>query len=141
MFQCNIWLQVSSGSPRGKELTEIMEKGQLVPLEVVLELIKEAMVKQLPTSNGFLIDGYPREKEQGPLFEKTISPVTVILFFDASEETLTERLLGRGKASGRVDDNAETIKLRLKTFNDNTTKVLEPYQAKLKKVWFSIFLF
>ncbi|WP_302710453.1 nucleoside monophosphate kinase, partial [Nocardioides cremeus] len=65
--------EVSSGSPRGKELTAIMERGELVPLEVVLELLKEAIVKALSASKGFLIDGYPREKEQGILFEHKIA--------------------------------------------------------------------
>lgn len=45
-----------------------MEKGELVPLDVVLDLIKEAMIKELPNSKGYLIDGYPREKEQGQNF-------------------------------------------------------------------------
>lgn len=126
--------EVSSGSDRGKELNAIMERGELVPLEVVLELIKEAMVKALPTSKGFLIDGYPREKEQGILFEKNIAPVNVVLFFDCSENTLVERLLGRAKTSGRVDDNEETIKKRLKTFNTHNDQVVAQYADKLKKI-------
>lgn len=126
--------EVASGSPRGKELNEIMEKGQLVPIEVVLQLIKDEMLKHSANSKGFLIDGYPREKEQGPLFEKNVAPVSLILFFDASEETLTKRLLGRGQASGRVDDNEDTIKLRLQTFSANTAQVLQPYPDRLVKI-------
>nr|CAI5862677.1 unnamed protein product [Callosobruchus analis] len=83
--------EVASGSPRGKELSDIMERGELVPVEVVLELLKEAIIKALPTSKGFLIDGYPREKEQGILFEKNVAPVNLVLFFDASDETLVKR--------------------------------------------------
>ncbi|KAK9879401.1 hypothetical protein WA026_006467 [Henosepilachna vigintioctopunctata] len=126
--------EVKSGSPRGKELTEIMEKGELVPMDVVLDLIREAILKALPDSKGFLIDGYPREKEQGIAFEKKIAPVSVVLFFDASENTLVERLLGRAKTSGRVDDNEETIKKRLNTFNTHNDQVVEQYTEKLKKI-------
>lgn len=111
-----------------------MERGELVPLEVVLDLLKEAIVKNLPTSKGFLIDGYPREKEQGILFEERIAPVNLVLFFDASEKTLVERLLERAKTSGRVDDNEETIKKRLHTFNTHNDQVVQQYEAKLKRV-------
>ena len=59
-----------------------------------------------------------------------------ILYFDCSNECMTERLLNRGKTSGRVDDNAETIKKRLKTFEDQTMPVLDVYgkQDKVRKV-------
>ncbi|KAF2884770.1 hypothetical protein ILUMI_21377 [Ignelater luminosus] len=126
--------EVSSGSPRGQELSAIMEKGELVPMEVVLDLLKEAILKSLPNSKGFLIDGYPREKEQGVMFEKNISPVDLVLFFDASEETLVKRLLGRAETSGRVDDNEETIKKRLHTFNTHNDQVISQYTAKLKRI-------
>ncbi|KAJ8920693.1 hypothetical protein NQ315_004832 [Exocentrus adspersus] len=126
--------EVASGSSRGKELNAIMERGELVPLEVVLDLLREAILKALPTSKGFLIDGYPREKEQGILFEQTIAPVNLILFFDASDDTLVERLLGRAKTSGRVDDNEETIKKRLHTFNTHNEHVIQQYPEKLRKI-------
>lgn len=51
-----------SGSPRGAQLTKIMEAGELVPMDIVLDLVKEAMLKAIEKgSKGFLIDGYPRE--------------------------------------------------------------------------------
>lgn len=118
-----------------------MERGELVPMEVVLDLLKEAILKNLPNSSGFLIDGYPREKEQGILFEKKIASVNLVLFFDASEKTLVDRLLGRAKTSGRVDDNEETIKKRLHTFNTHNDQVVQQYTEKLKKVsWYIIII-
>ncbi|XP_019763510.1 adenylate kinase isoenzyme 1 isoform X1 [Dendroctonus ponderosae] len=126
--------EVSSGSSRGQELSAIMERGELVPLEVVLDLLREAILSALPTSKGYLIDGYPREKEQGILFEKTIAPVNLVIFYDASEATLVERLLGRAKTSGRVDDNEETIKKRLNTFNTHNDQVVQQYTDKLKRI-------
>jgi adenylate kinase len=105
--------EVASGSPKGKELLEIMTKGGLVSNKIVLELLGAAMANiQNPT--GFLIDGwvylinvmkieldnffpnyfrYPREEAQGREFEQTISPVDLILYFDCSNETLVKFFL------------------------------------------------
>ncbi|KAL0848859.1 hypothetical protein ABMA28_013268 [Loxostege sticticalis] len=69
--------EVKSGSERAKCLTSIMERGELVPNDLVLDLLKEAIIAHAPTAKGFLVDGYPREKSQGIAFEKTIAPVTV----------------------------------------------------------------
>jgi adenylate kinase len=64
--------EVKSGSKRGKKLNEMMEKGQLVPDNVVLEMIKDAMLAKIGSSKGFLIDGYPRAVEQGISFEENV---------------------------------------------------------------------
>merc|ERR1712042_305516 len=87
--------EVQSGSERGKILTEIMKAGKLVPLFVVLDLLAEAMLSKLSGSKGYLIDGYPREVQQGKEFEAEILPCTKILYFDVSDATMTERLLNR----------------------------------------------
>ncbi|KAG6453999.1 hypothetical protein O3G_MSEX008440 [Manduca sexta] len=126
--------EVKSGSERAKCLTAIMERGELVPNEIVLDLLKEAMLARAEEAKGFLIDGYPREKSQGIAFEQAIAPVTVIIYFEASSETLTKRLLGRAASSGRADDNEDTIKLRLKTFIDNNELVLAQYPEKLRRI-------
>ncbi|XP_073941334.1 adenylate kinase 1 isoform X1 [Choristoneura fumiferana] len=126
--------EVRSGSERAKCLTAIMERGELVPNDLVLDLLKEAMLQHAEKARGFLIDGYPREKSQGIAFEQTIAPATVIIYFEAKSETLTKRLLGRAVSSGRADDNEETIKLRLKTFLDNNDQVLAQYPDKLRRI-------
>ncbi|XP_061377187.1 adenylate kinase isoenzyme 1 isoform X2 [Danaus plexippus] len=126
--------EVKSGSERAKTLTAIMERGELVPNDIVLDLLKEAMVAKAGEARGFLIDGYPREKSQGIAFESAIAPVTVIIYFEASPETLTKRLLGRAVSSGRSDDNEDTIKLRLKTFLENNDQVLAQYPDKLRRI-------
>merc|ERR1712156_673791 len=95
--------ELKSGSDRAKILGEIMTKGELVPLFVVLDLLAEAMLAKLSGSKGFLIAGYPREVSQGEEFEKEICPCSKILYFEVSDETMTERLLKRGQSSGRVD--------------------------------------
>ncbi|XP_063233650.1 adenylate kinase isoenzyme 1-like isoform X2 [Bacillus rossius redtenbacheri] len=126
--------EVQSGSPRGKQLTAIMEQGELVPVEDVLELLKEAMEASMPTSKGFLIDGYPRELCQGIIFEEKVATCTLILNFDVSPETMTVRLLHRAETSGRADDNEETIKKRLQTFAKHTQPVIQHFSAKCKTI-------
>ncbi|XP_061289601.1 adenylate kinase isoenzyme 1 isoform X1 [Bos javanicus] len=122
--------EVSSGSARGKMLSEIMEKGQLVPLETVLDMLRDAMVAKVDTSKGFLIDGYPREVQQGEEFERRIAQPTLLLYVDAGPETMTKRLLKRGETSGRVDDNEETIKKRLETYYKATEPVIAFYEKR-----------
>jgi adenylate kinase len=63
--------EVNSGSERGGKLNELMKQGKLVPNKVVLELLKEAMLANVDT-HGFLIDGYPRQVDQGKEFEREV---------------------------------------------------------------------
>ncbi|KAI1701363.1 adenylate kinase domain-containing protein [Ditylenchus destructor] len=91
---------VQSGSARGGQLKAMMEAGQLVPLTIVLDLIKEAMVKAVEDKKckGFLIDGYPREVQQGIDFEREIQPSKLVFYFDVTnEKPLIERLLKRAQ--------------------------------------------
>ncbi|CAO2597912.1 Adenylate kinase isoenzyme 1, partial [Lemmus lemmus] len=133
--------EVSSGSERGKMLSSIMEKGQLVPLETVLDMLRDAMMAKVESSNGFLIDGYPREVKQGEEFEQRVRGpwlVVVLLYVDAGADTMTQRLLKRGETSGRVDDNEETIKKRLETYYQATEPVISFYEKRgiVRKVGF-----
>ncbi|KAL3104483.1 hypothetical protein niasHT_027193 [Heterodera trifolii] len=124
--------EVASGSVLGKQLKATMDAGGLVPLDTVLAIVKAAMLKRRESSNGFLIDGYPREVTQGVRFEQEIQSPVLVIYFDANDETLVKRLMGRG----RSDDNAETIKNRLHTFVESTKPVVDHYgkQGKLVKI-------
>ncbi len=64
--------EVKSGSSRGQMLNDLMQKGQLVSNQIVLDMIKDAMLANLSTSKGFLIDGYPRQVDQGIEFETQV---------------------------------------------------------------------
>ena len=66
--------------------------------------------------------------------------MTLILNFDVTDATMTERLLNRGKTSGRVDDNAETIKKRLDTFHMHSRPVIEKFGSKCKTVFIYLFI-
>ncbi|KAF4072840.1 hypothetical protein AMELA_G00252070 [Ameiurus melas] len=80
--------EVASGSERGKQLQAIMQKGELVPLDTVLDMIKDAMIAKADVSKGYLIDGYPREVKQGEEFEKKIGAPALLLYIDAKPETM-----------------------------------------------------
>uniref|UniRef100_A0AAX7TQ74 Adenylate kinase isoenzyme 1 n=1 Tax=Astatotilapia calliptera TaxID=8154 RepID=A0AAX7TQ74_ASTCA len=122
--------EVASGSERGKHLQAIMQKGELVPLDTVLDMIKEAMIAKADVSKGFLIDGYPREVKQGEEFEKKIGKPCLLLYVDAKAETMAKRLLKRGETSGRSDDNEETIKKRLDLYYKATEPVIAFYESR-----------
>ena len=126
--------ECNSGSDRGTRLVDIMKKGQLVPNDEVLALLKEAMLKNLSKSHGFLIDGYPREAGQAVEFEEQICKCSFLLFFDVPDDVMKSRLLERGKTSGRADDNEETIAKRLDTFHKHTQPILDHYGDKVKKI-------
>lgn len=126
--------EVASGSDKGKQLNEVMKSGQLVSNDQVLDLLKTPIERNKATAKGFLIDGYPRQVDQAIQFEAQIAPATIILHLHCSDKEMTDRLVNRGKTSGRVDDNAETIKKRLATFHGHTQPILEHFAAKLKTI-------
>lgn len=65
-----------------------------------------------------------------------IAPANLIIYLEADDSVMVQRLLGRAKTSGRSDDNEETIKKRLQTFHDNNTPIIEAFATKTKKVNF-----
>lgn len=129
--------EVAKGSERGQECDRIMKEGGLVPVEVTLDLLKEAMaaaVAAQPQVVGFLIDGFPRELEQGKAFKaKFKRDCDFVLYFECSEQAMKARILKRAETSGRADDNEATIVKRLKTFTNQTVPVVQHYQ-KLNKL-------
>lgn len=121
---------MSSGTERGKRLNEIMKSGQLVPVDEMLAILKDVIDKKIESSNGILLDGYPRELDQAIKFEQQVAPCTLVIYLECTDDLMTERLLERAKSSGRVDDNEETIKIRLKTFHQHTDLLLDHFKDK-----------
>ncbi|KAJ8729700.1 hypothetical protein PYW08_001281 [Mythimna loreyi] len=125
--------EMEGKTARAPFITAIMEQGDMVSNEVCLELLKEAIHKPTDTK-GFLVDGYPREKAQAVAFEKVVASPSAILFFEASDETLTQRLLRRGATSGRPDDNEVAIKQRLKHYHETRQALLDQYPCKVARI-------
>lgn len=113
-----------------------MKTGGLVSNEEVLGLLEGAMIKVINSTVGYLVDGYPREKDQGVAFEKYIAPVDLILYFECAEETMVKRVMYRASQSAvvRADDNEETIKSRIHTFSTHTEDILVQYPDRVKRV-------
>ncbi|XP_031279352.1 UMP-CMP kinase 3-like isoform X1 [Pistacia vera] len=121
--------EVDSGSDNGKMIQDLKKEGKLVPSDIVVKVLEKAM--QGSKNNKFLIDGFPRSQENLDAAQQIlkIDPVFV-LFFDCSEEEMIKRLLNRNQ--GRVDDNIESIKKRLKVYFESTLPIINYYSSKGK---------
>ena len=115
----------------GIKIKEIMEKGELVPTELVLKMLKEEMLRL--KGNKYLLDGFPRNMEQAIMFERDVIECNIAINFCCNDEILIERCLKRAESSERVDDNKETIMKRLKTFHQETDPTIE-YLKSINKV-------
>ena len=129
--------EISRKTPLGIEAKKFMDKGQLVPDEVVIGMISYALDEN-PKITGFLFDGFPRTSTQAQaldnLLELKNTSINVMIALDVSEEELVKRLLKRGETSGRTDDNNEqVIRKRMVEYNKKTAPVAE-YYAKGNKV-------
>lgn len=129
--------QEREGSEYGQMIKENIKNGEIVPMEVTVKLLENAMQSKLDetesTSGRFLIDGFPRKMDQALFFEDSVCPSRCTLFLDCPEDVMKERLLNRGKTSGRSDDNEESIIKRFKTFVDTSMPVVDHFE-KLRKV-------
>ncbi|CAL8139708.1 unnamed protein product [Orchesella dallaii] len=118
-------------TPFAQSIQQTMERGELVDTQTVLQLLISAMKDAYKNCNGYLIDGYPREVEQGELFAEMIGMPHVVVSLEVPDEILVERLLKRGQQSGRADDNEETILLRLRTFHNISQPVIDQWREKV----------
>lgn len=123
--------EIARQTPLGLEAKNLMDKGQLVPDEVVIGMISSALEAN-PEAKGFLFDGFPRTTAQSEALDKLLklkqTEIGVLLALDVSEEELVKRLLNRGLTSGRSDDNNETvIRARIVEYKDKTTVVANYY--------------
>jgi len=126
--------EVSSGSPHGSMISEMIRNGKIVPAEITVGLLDAAMDASKATR--FLIDGFPRDMANVAAWESRLGAPEFVLAYDCPEEELERRLLKRGETSGRSDDNLTSIKKRFKTFVDQSTPAIDYYEKKglVKKV-------
>lgn len=129
--------EISRKTPLGMEAKSLMDKGQLVPDEVVVGMIHSALDANAEVK-GFLFDGFPRTTAQSEALDKLLklknTAIGVVLALDVSEEELVKRLLNRGLTSGRSDDtNESVIRARIVEYKEKTTVVANHY-AQFDKV-------
>lgn len=111
----------------GKKAEEYMSSGQLVPDEIIVEIINERLADP-DCREGYLLDGFPRTIAQAEALDKMLAekgtPLDVVLELKVPEDELFQRLAGRGRA----DDTPEVIKQRLVAYRDQTSPLLEYYE-------------
>lgn len=128
--------EIANKTPLGKEAKKFIDHGQLVPDEVVIAMVDSFFDKH-KDANGFLFDGFPRTVAQAQALDKLMSlkktDIAIVLALDVTEAELINRLLNRGKTSGRSDDSDETvIKKRFSVYTNETSPVAD-YYKKAKK--------
>ena len=132
--------EISTKTPLGLEAKNFMDKGQLVPDEVVIGMIDSCLVHH-PDAKGFLFDGFPRTVAQAEALDKLLAlkktSIHKVIALDVLEEELVKRLLKRGETSGRSDDtNEEVIRKRFTVYTQETAPVADHYkkQGKLEVI-------
>lgn len=127
------------GSEHGELINNCIKEGKLVPQEITVKLVQNAMRRSGWAGGKFLIDGFPRSFDNLAGWTEVMGDsvnILFCLFFSCSEAVMLERLLERGKTSGRADDNLDSIKLRFRTFVEQSLPVVEHFaqQGILRKV-------
>ncbi len=128
--------EMGNDTPLGLKAKSYIEKGQLVPDEVTIGMLKNK-VDANPKVKGYIFDGFPRTVPQAEALDKLLKgkgqEVTALLALDVDDEEIVTRLLERGKTSGRKDDsNESTIRNRIEVYKSETTPVFD-YYAKSDK--------
>jgi adenylate kinase len=129
--------EIAASTPLGLEAKSLMDKGILVPDEVVVGMIRSALDNN-PQAKGFLFDGFPRTEAQSVALDKLLADknteIGVVLALEVGRDELVKRLLQRGFTSGRSDDTNESIiSNRIVEYQTKTT-VVANYYSKFHKV-------
>jgi len=134
--------QTRKGSQYGDLIRTYIREGTIVPMQVTMKLLENAMqaiLKERTTGDGwnngcgrFLVDGFPRKMDQAIGFDEQVCLSSLVIYYKTTEEVMLSRLLERGKTSGREDDNVESIKKRFRTYETDTMPVIEHYSAQGK---------
>lgn len=128
--------EIAERTPLGMEAKNFMDKGQLVPDEVVIGMIDSCLEKHAD-AKGFLFDGFPRTIAQAEALDKLLSfkktSICKVFSLDVDEEELVKRLMKRGETSGRSDDtNEDVIRKRFAVYKNETEPVAEHYKQQNK---------
>jgi adenylate kinase len=130
--------EIAQQTPLGMEAKSLMDKGQLVPDEVVIGMISTALDANKDV-NGFLFDGFPRTTAQAEALDKLLdfnkTHIGAVLFLQVPEEELISRMVNRAKTSGRSDDADENVqRKRLEVYTRDTLPVANHYRKSDKVV-------
>ena len=126
---------IKRGTELGKTAQEFINQGQLIPDELMVNILASVMDDNKEVAaKGVIFDGFPRTIPQAEALEEMLqqrgTKVSAVIGLDVPEEILIGRLLNRGKESGRSDDNLETITSRLEVYNNQTAPLKAFYAQK-----------
>lgn len=130
---------VKNQTDLGQKAQSYMDRGELVPDQLVIDLVAERLT-QSDAQQGWLLDGFPRNIPQAEKLDQMLDqlrqPCDRVILLDAVDEVVINRLLGRAVKENRQDDQEETIRRRLEVYREQTTPLIEFYNAshKLRKV-------
>jgi adenylate kinase len=119
---------VKTGTDLGKEAKSYMDKGELVPDEVIIGVILEK-VEGAEAADGFVLDGFPRTENQAEELDRILGeryPLDLVIDLDVPTDMAIERLLGRG----REDDTRESIRRRLELYDQETKPLCDLYRKR-----------
>jgi len=124
---------VAEGTELGRAAQEYMDRGDLVPDEVVIAMVMERLASD-DCDSGFVLDGFPRTVNQAEALDRRLAglgtPLEAALSFDVTEEELLRRLAGRAAAQHRADDAEQTIRHRLEVFAIKTRPLIDYYRHR-----------
>ncbi len=125
--------EIAAQTELGKTAALFIEKGHLVPDELIIDILASVFDTK-KGCKGVIFDGFPRTIEQAKALKKMLAErgteVSAVLALEVEEAELIERLLNRGKISGRSDDNLETIQKRLQVYHSQTAPLIEHYKGE-----------
>ena len=125
--------EIKNGTELGRLAKGIIDKGQLIPDELMIDILAKVYDEQIP-GKGVIFDGFPRTIAQAEALKKMLAErghkVAAMIELDVPEDELMTRLINRGKQSGRSDDNLETITSRLEVYNNQTSPLKDFYAEK-----------
>jgi adenylate kinase len=118
----------AAGTPLGRQVKAVMERGELVSDDVMIDVVRERLL-QPDAARGFLLDGFPRTVAQAQALEKALSgkeiQLSAVVTLSVPEDALLARMASRAAAEGRSDDKPETARERLRVYREKT----EPLEA------------
>ena len=124
---------VAEGTGLGRAAQEYMDRGDLVPDELVIAMVMDRLVES-DCDGGFVLDGFPRTVNQAEALDRRLGglaqPLEAALSFDVTEEELLRRLAGRAAAQHRADDAEQTIRHRLEVFAIKTRPLIDYYRHR-----------
>jgi adenylate kinase len=125
--------EVAAGSRLGLAAKEVMARGELVSDEILLGMLEDRFSRE-DTRGGFILDGYPRNLAQanalGELLARIGQPMDAAVQLEVPQELLVERIAGRAQAEGRADDTPESVRTRLKVYEEQTAPVVDYYRQR-----------